>query len=152
MENKKTLTNQEYQFIYERAVRLCLDFIIVKNGKVLLAKRDIEPAKGQWCLPGGMVYRKESINEAAERILISELGLKLTSKRLLGYMEFPDEVNQNGFLVHSVSMGFLVILEDGEIEGGEQAHEISFFSSIPEDTHPTQAKFLKDNWDVIMVK
>ncbi len=150
-EAKKRLTDEEYQFIFSRAVRLCLDFIIVKDNKMLLAKRDIEPCKGFWSLPGGMVRHQESIDEASQRIIQNELGLKIREKKLIGYMEFPDEINKDGVKIHSVSMAFLTTLEDGEIKGSEQAHEIEFFEALPEKVHPTQAEFLKERWEEIVV-
>ncbi|OGZ72567.1 MAG: hypothetical protein A2908_01700 [Candidatus Staskawiczbacteria bacterium RIFCSPLOWO2_01_FULL_38_12b] len=148
---EKRLTDEEYKFIYERVPRLCLDFIIVKDDKVLLSKRDIAPYKGYWHLPGGMVRYKESFDEAAERILKSELGLKPKMKKLIGYMQMPDEINENNTLVHSVSIAFLTTLEEGDIKGSEQAHEIEYFALLPEENlHPIQGKFLKEYWGRLM--
>ena len=109
------LSDQDYKFIFERVPRLCLDFVITKNGKILLAKREIEPCKGCWSLPGGMLKYKESINDAAERILKDEVGLKPLKKELIGFIEFPDEVNEDGINIHSVSIVFLTELEEGKI-------------------------------------
>lgn len=143
---KQFLSDDEYKFVFSRVPRLCLDFVIVINNEVLLAKRDIEPSKGQWCLPGGMLRRKESLKEAAERILQSEIGLKPLEKKLIGFIEFPDEVNRDGMHIHSVSMVFLVKLESGKTRGSVQAQEVSFFESLPEDIHVGHGKFLKENW------
>ena len=152
MKNEKPrLTDQDYKFVFERVVRLCLDFVIMKNNQVLLIKRDIEPMKGYWCLPGGMIRQKESIDEAAERILKNELGLKLLSKKVIGYIEFPSEINKDGVHVHSVSIAFLTTLEEGELKGGDQAHEIEFFKSLPEKIDPRQGKLLKDDWEKLIV-
>jgi len=150
VEPRKRLTDEEYQFVFSRAVRLCLDFVIVKNGQLLLAKRDIEPCKGFWSLPGGMVRHQESINEASERIIKNELGLKIREKKLIGYIEFPDEINKDGVAIHSISMAFLTTLEDGEVVGSDQAHEIEFFTALPEKVHPTQGEFLKEHWQEII--
>lgn len=43
--------------------------------KLLLVKRNFEPAKGSWSLAGGFVKEKESLNEAAERILRKLTGI-----------------------------------------------------------------------------
>jgi 8-oxo-dGTP diphosphatase len=150
LDNKKYyLSDEEYKFIFSRVPRLCLDFIVIKKGKVLLAKRSIEPYKGYWSLPGGMVRYKESFDEASVRILKCELGLKPIEKKLIGFMEFPNEVNKNGVPVHSVSIAFLTKLEDGEIIGSDQAHEFQFFDLLPENVHPVQKEFIKKNWQII---
>ena len=42
---------------------------------LLLFKRNIEPAKGCWSLPGGFIEENESAEEAASRVLFSLTGL-----------------------------------------------------------------------------
>lgn len=44
--------------------------------KVLLVKRDLEPFKGKWAIPGGFVRIEESLHEAAKRELEEETGVK----------------------------------------------------------------------------
>src|SRR3989344_7448880 len=44
--------------------------------KVLLVKRNIEPFKGKWAIPGGFVRIEESLEEAAKRELEEETGVK----------------------------------------------------------------------------
>ncbi len=46
-----------------------------KYFSILLVKRNGYPFKDKWCLPGGFVEMKESIDEAAIRILASETNL-----------------------------------------------------------------------------
>lgn len=42
---------------------------------ILIAKRPFEPLKGGWSLMGGFVNEAESINEAAERVLVEFTGI-----------------------------------------------------------------------------
>ncbi len=46
-----------------------------KYFSILLVKRDKEPFKDKWCLPGGFVEKEESIDMAADRILAKETNL-----------------------------------------------------------------------------
>jgi ADP-ribose pyrophosphatase YjhB (NUDIX family) len=43
---------------------------------LLLIKRDFEPEKGKWSLMGGFLQKEESLDEAAERILVNLTGLQ----------------------------------------------------------------------------
>ncbi len=43
--------------------------------KVLLVKRDVEPFKGKWAIPGGFVRIEESLEDAAKRECKEELGI-----------------------------------------------------------------------------
>ena len=68
--------------IYKRYSKLyiALDCIIFgfdeEELKLLLIKRNIEPEKGQWSLIGEFLDERESLNEAAKRILYNLTGLK----------------------------------------------------------------------------
>lgn len=45
------------------------------NLKILLVRRDIEPSKGMWALPGGWVFKYENTDDAAKRILEEATGV-----------------------------------------------------------------------------
>ncbi|MGD1946781.1 MAG: NUDIX domain-containing protein [Croceivirga sp.] len=47
------------------------------NISVLLVKRKFEPFKNAWALPGGFVLEDESLEEAVERELAEETGVKI---------------------------------------------------------------------------
>ena len=139
---RRFLTNDEYQFVFSRAPRICLDFIIVKDRTILMTKRTIEPFKGFWHIPGGMIRYKEKIDAAAERILCAELGCRPLGIKLVGFIEY---LNAGPYL-HSISMVFLTVLAPGKLRGSAQAHKIFFFPSVPKPIPSAQAAFLKQNW------
>lgn len=61
---------------YAVAVDVVLFTIQAGALKVLLVKRECRPFQGAWSLPGGLVHRDESVDEAALRELQSETGIK----------------------------------------------------------------------------
>ncbi len=142
---KRRLTDDEYQFIFSRVPRLCVEILLVQDGGLLLVQRDIEPFKGFWTLPGGMVRYKETIDEALARIIFDELGVTCTEKKLLGYIDCHDD----GPWLQSISLAFLVKF-DGQLRGSDQGHNFKFFLDLPEKTQPYHAEFLKENWSTIV--
>jgi 8-oxo-dGTP diphosphatase len=57
------------------------------NAKVLLTQRNIEPFKGQWCLPGGHIDRFEPAGQAITREVKEETGLAFDA-RFFGYFDW----------------------------------------------------------------
>lgn len=144
------LDNKDYEFIFSRVPRLCLDFIIVKDKSFLLAQRDIAPSKGYWALPGGMLRKGETIKQGAERILNDEVGVKKFSMEMIGFIEFIHEIDQQGIDMHNVSIAFLVHLADEEPVAKSQATEIKFFKDIPSNIHKEHGMFIGKNIDKIL--
>jgi 8-oxo-dGTP diphosphatase len=62
--------------------------IFEKELKLLLIKRSFDPMKGNWSLAGGFVEERESLDEAASRILQAHTGLrKIYLKQSYSYGE-----------------------------------------------------------------
>ena len=67
-------------FTYEYArPALTVDAVVFglddEDLKVLLVRRDLEPFKGKWALPGGFVRVGETLEEAVRRELREETGV-----------------------------------------------------------------------------
>ena len=62
---------------FKLAPRIAVD-LWVKNedGGVLHTKRDMEPFKGLWHLPGSFLLLGETVDECVGRLASEELGLK----------------------------------------------------------------------------
>ncbi len=61
--------------------------VILREGKILLEKRDNEPARGQWTIPGGVVEVGESLESAVARETREETGLKVQGVALLDVVD-----------------------------------------------------------------
>jgi len=77
---------------------------------LLLFKRNVEPAKGCWSLPGGFIKEKESGEEAAARVLHSLTGLSHLYMEQL--MVFSNVNRDPGQRVLSIAYYALVNVED----------------------------------------
>ena len=96
--------------------------LVIRNPaqKILLGKRVNRPAKGYWFVPGGIILKNETINQALKRISEVEVGhdLSATSPRLLGVYEHIYEdnfLNAADINTHYVVLAFVITLQQ-EIE------------------------------------
>lgn len=78
---------------FERmTVGLIPHFHLIGPHGIALKERNEEPRKGQWGLPGGSVFKGETLADASKRIILKELGLEIEVLGEIGSMEFPNEV------------------------------------------------------------
>ena len=124
--------------------------MIVKDGKVLLGKRNDDPEKagsqlhgeGTWTLPGGKVDFGETIHNAAIRELKEETDLDAKKLELISV---TDEIVHDA---HFVSMGFVCTEWEGEVKTMEP-EEITEWRWFPLDELPSpmfkpSAKMIKN--------
>lgn len=83
----------------------CIDLVIVRNNKLLLIKRNREPAKLQYWLPGGRIFRGESLEATAKRIAKDEVGLSVSRLEFLGIgnLLFKEDPFGHGCGTHTVT-------------------------------------------------
>lgn len=113
-----------------KRIRLTVDGIVIKDGKILLVKRAKDPFKGRWALPGGFVEYGEKMEEAVTREVKEETGLDTRIIRLFGVYSDPERDPRG----HTVSIVYCLKISGGKIHGGDDASEVGFFplSSLPE--------------------
>lgn len=81
--------------MFQQNLSLTVDAVIfgydAKDGlSVLLIKRLLEPFKGQWAIPGGFLLAGESLEQAVERELEEETGIKVNYLEQLYTFGKPD--------------------------------------------------------------
>ena len=84
----------------------CVDVAIVDRGSVLLVKRKDAPARGEWWVPGGRVWKGEMLRETAARKAREEVGIECHIGPIIHTAEtiFPD--GPAGIDVHSINACF----------------------------------------------
>jgi colanic acid biosynthesis protein WcaH len=78
---------EEWQTIVANVPLVSVDLVIEHDGGVLLGKRENEPVKGEWFLPGGRVHKNERRIEAVHRVSEAELGADIAIDEQLGTFE-----------------------------------------------------------------
>ena len=141
MTRKQPFTLEEFKSIYSRFPRLCVDLVIKKEKGTLLTLRQDNGWIGQWHLPGGTIYLKETVQETINRVAKEELGLELEVVRLLGYLEYPSEEKERGY-GHSISLAFLCKPKSENITLDNQVSAHEFFLTPPDNTIAEQKEFL----------
>ena len=140
MMEKNRLSDKEFDYVFSKVPRICVDLVIKTEKGILLTKRAIDPYKGQWHIPGGSIFFKETVEEAAKRIAMDELGLSIEPIRFLGVTEYLKEGNQGR---HSISIEILSRIISGTIKLNHQADSFVFSKTPPKNTIPEQEEFLK---------
>lgn len=92
--------------------------IIEKQIKLLLIKRKFKPAKGKWSLAGGFVDAKESLNDAAYRILNTLTGLE--NIYMNQSCSYGDPARDPGARVISIAFSALITIRDIDPELARQ--------------------------------
>ena len=59
--------------------------VVLRDGRALLARRALDPARGKWDIPGGFLEPDELPEAGAIRELREETGLMITPTALLGF-------------------------------------------------------------------
>lgn len=119
----------------DQKIKLSVDAVVFgyEEGliSVLLIQRKYDPFKGCWALPGGFVLNDESLEEAVERELNEETGVKINYLEQLYTFGKPDR-DPRGRVV-SVAYFGLVRPNTFHISASTDAEEVQWFdiNSLP---------------------
>lgn len=108
---------------------LSIDAVIIKDGKVLLIQRGIEPNKGFWGTPGGYVGWDETVEGAVKREVKEETNLEAVETKLVGVYSSPARHPKQ-----VINIVYLVKVAEGEIKPGDDAMNVKWFplDQLPE--------------------
>ena len=114
--------------------------LIHKGNSVLLVKRNNEPNKGKWALPGGVVKVGEGVEDATVREVKEEMGLEI---KLEGLLSVLDDIHYDGkgrVMYHFVLVTYLASPQGGKVKLNSESDEYKCFS-------PTEVRsvFATDN-------
>lgn len=129
------LPQAEFDWIFSKVPRLTVEVLIASEERgVLLAKREVDPCRGMWNLPGGTVRFGEPLVNAVKRVAADELEAAVRPGRFLGYIEYPSHYESG--LDSPVGLVFAATpLDEAEPRG-------RWFTVLPENMHEEQKQFL----------
>ncbi|MDB9252985.1 NUDIX domain-containing protein [Halorubrum ezzemoulense] len=147
-ERDRWIPDAEWQTIVANVSLVSVDLVIEHNGGVLLGKRENDPAKGEWFVPGGTVHKNESRTEAVHRVASEELGEAVVIDECLGTYEHcyetaaVDGVDSKHYLATGYRCHFE--RDDPEFVGDDQHSAFRVFRPPFENLHPYVRAYLDD--------
>lgn len=132
-----------YKKIQEVLPICCVDIVILnKKKQFLLLKRNNEPAKGLWWIPGGRILKGELIEKAVLRKAKEETGLDVKIKKMMGVKETIFKKGVFGKSVHTINIIFLVLAKKDNVKMDKQNSEYKWFAKIEKSFHPYIKQFI----------
>jgi ADP-ribose pyrophosphatase YjhB (NUDIX family) len=103
------------------------------DGRVLLARRAVEPDAGRWDLPGGFLEEGEHPLDGLERELVEETGLGAEPGDFLGV--YMDTYGEGPGASTVLNLAWAVRLAQGEPVPADDVSELRWFSAdaLPPD-------------------
>jgi len=114
--------------IYPDCPRVAVGAIVFDQGRVLLVRRGKPPSPNVWAFPGGSVNLGESLEEAAEREIREETGLRVRAGKPVYTFDVIDRDDQGRVRFHYVIVDLQADLLDGEIRAGDDALDARWVS------------------------
>ena len=121
------LEKELFSSIIQNAPLISID-LVVKNSddKILLGKRVNKPAKNSWFVPGGRIFKDETMQDAFKRITKDEIGkaYDISNASFKGVYQhfYDDNVFNDNFSTHYIVLGFELVIKE-ELSLGTVQHE-----------------------------
>ena len=117
-------------YVYFTDPKVGVGVVALRDGRILLVRRKMNPERGKWSIPAGFVDRGEDPRETAVRETYEETNLRVAITGLEGvYFNQP----QNGFS-SSIFIMFRAEILGGKLQAGDDATAADFFTldNLPE--------------------
>lgn len=138
--SKGFLKKELYKKVYDVAPIFCVDILAVCEDEFLLGMRTNEPEKGKWFLPGGRIFKMETLDQAVIRKVGEELGVRVTKKdfeflKLGTVMSKKAPFGEGQF--HAVIGVYKLSLKKKEsVKADAQHSDLRWFSKVQNNWHP----------------
>ena len=108
--------------------------VIVDRGRALLVRRNTEPLKGEWSVPGGVLELGEKLRDGAAREALEETGLHVEVGEVLDVFDsiFPDPDDRAQY--HFVLIDYLCRPISGEARASSDVSDVKWVTLGELDT------------------
>lgn len=103
--------------------------VVFREGRVLLIRRGQAPAKDLWAIPGGSVEIGETLQQAAEREIREETGIRIRAVRPIYIFDVIERDERESVRFHYVIIDLSAEYVSGELSAGDDAVEARWVSA-----------------------
>jgi len=115
---------KERRFIYENPIPAATGIVSDDSGRILLVRRNRQPGKNLWALPGGFIEMQEGPADAARRELSEECGITVHDPSLVDIIYQESRFFGTSLLIIGYSFGSF----EGTPRAGDDAEALEFYN------------------------
>ncbi len=104
--------------------------IIFNQRSVLLVKRDQEPGRGEWSLPGGVVELGETLEKALKREIREEVSIEIETMGLVGLRDHIIYDSAKNIRYHYVIANYWGWRVSGDVQAGSDINDAAFVEIV----------------------
>lgn len=103
---------------------VAVNAIVEDNNRILLVRRQIDPFKNMWSLPGGFVEHDETAEDALVREVEEESGLRIKVKHILNSYSDPLRSPEK----RVIAICYVAYVIRGSLRPSNESSEVRFFT------------------------
>lgn len=113
---------------YPDLPRLAVGGVVIRGQRVLLVRRGKAPSRGQWAIPGGRVELGETLQEAVEREVLEETGVRVQAGEICHVFDVVRRDDTGRVRFHYVIVDLMAEYVSGEPQAADDASEAGWLA------------------------
>lgn len=118
---RRVCSDNDCRFVQFLDPKVSAAVLAERDGKALLVRRSMEPARGSWCFPGGFMEMGEPPQATAQRECLEESGFQVEITGLIDVF-YSEDYRGSGVVI--MYKGKII---GGQAQPGDDAETVEFF-------------------------
>jgi len=137
---------EKYRVVANNVPVPSVDLLVHHDGGLVLGRRQNEPAAGEWFVPGGSVFKRETLIEATRRVAREEIGTDVVVDDRLGtYEHFYDAAATPGVETkHYLATAYVVTPRGAALSSDDQHSALRVFDAPFPPVHDYVERYVRD--------